>query len=362
MMTNTTTSRTSLLFVWHLTLASTMLGQSVCSKVWIVENAEGDSIEKLWIPTAFIDSDNQIVMLSPNGTDEVPEVFMPPIEKAVSIQTVQGCFAAISMNGDVAVWGGDCEKLQPPEDLHDIANIQMGFEVIVAEKSNGDYVMWGDEATTSHFNSLPLNSSTELLRHGWSSRAVGFISNKGRSLTVCVGEQARREHDCDSSALCCYTLTFHHAVIQDFRFANHSDKLVILTSKNRVYHVKPFADDEGPMLDFYGLMKVSEHVEFVRQLESDDSFADCRGEYFLRDGDLYEIETGKLAKMPFGNGHVTHFEACTWHDMAVLEDGRVVIIRDPESEQLKNSKFHDTYRTLSKIREAAQGLRVFVPK
>ena len=274
---------------------------------------------------ALIDSNNQIVLFSPWPDDSIPDSWQPPIEKSFGIvsswpEGSEWCFAAITMGRGVTTWGSGCDFFTPPPDLRDVKRLQMNSAVIVAEKFNGDYVVWGNSTATSYFKNRQLNARSEKIkldRH----YSLGYLSNEGHALTVCDFKE------CLEPDSCCHTSIFHDEVVRDFKMtvAFHQD---IITSENSYYSFNEnrYWDGVG---DFFGSLKnlSDDYLYYVGQVDAEDEFLGTEG-LLLNDGLVRHAPPRKLYSMPYGNGQVLDIAHCgVLFDLALLEDGRVVVIQ-----------------------------------
>ena len=308
---------------------------------------------------AVIDSDNQIVLLSPYPNDFIPASWQPPIEKSYGIVTASResnvCFAAITMNREVKVWGDSCEFFNPPPDLRDVKRLQMNSAVVIAEKLNGDYVVWGDSRAVSHFENRRLNSGSEQIKLDV-YHSLGYLSNQGHTLTVCHFDKHMNIPEPDS---CCHISTFHDESIRDFRMPVEFYQYII-TTDNKIYGLGP-ARKWDNVSDFSGpLSGISEeYIGYWGTVDSEDNFIGCEG-LLLRNG---MIRAGdELYAMPYGNGQVLDMVSRgVLYDLVLLEDGRVVVMGDdnyrgPTLRALKRLNFENA---LKNARKATLNLRAY---
>jgi hypothetical protein len=272
---------------------------------------------------ALIDSNNQIVLLSPWPDDSIPDSWRPPIEKSYGIvnqfRTGGVCFAAITMNREVKIWGDGCDSFTPPTNLRDVKRLQMNDAVIVAEKFNGDYVVWGDSTATSYFKNRQLNARSEKIKLD-NHYSLGYLSNEGHALTVCKFEE------CLEPDSCCHTSIFHDEVVRDFKMTVGFHQNII-TAENSYYYLwdSRYYDKVN---DFYGSLRNTsdDYLSYRGQVDAEDEFLGTEG-LLLNDGLVRHEPPRKLYSMPYGNGQVLDIaHNGILFDLVLLEDGRVVVI------------------------------------
>ena len=279
---------------------------------------------------ALIDSNNQIVLLSPWPDDSIPDSWRPPIEKGYGIvysqpEGSEGCFAAITMSRGVTTWGSGCDFFTPPTDLRDVKRLQMNDAVIVAEKFNGDYVVWGDSTATSYLKNRQLNARSEKIKldHYYS---LGYLSNGGHALTVC------RFEECLEPDSCCHTSIFHDETVRDF-YMSVGFHQNIITAENSYYILRE-SRYYDKVNDFYGSLRNTsdDYVLYTGQVDSEDDFLRYESlALLLNDGFVRHAPSRKLYSMPYGNGQVLDIARNgLLFDLVLLEDGRVVAVKSNE--------------------------------